>query len=179
MERGCLARAFDVFDHRPKRRGRDARAPPSFRYAPQVESRTDAHPDIDRLIAAFFALFSNRGGAQPNLAGIHELFVPEGVIAKCVDVKPEVSTLDDFIAPREQLLTSGALTDFEEVETSHQTEVFGHIARRVSMYRKSGVRDGAPFVTHGVKIFQLVETPQGWRILSMAWDDEREGFRRG
>ena len=27
-----------------------------------------------------------------------------------------------------------------------------------------------------MKTLQFVETPQGWRIASVAWDDEREGL---
>jgi ribosomal-protein-serine acetyltransferase len=137
----------------------------------------DARAEIDRLIASFFGLFNNRGGRRPDLARARELFVREGVIAKCVASTPEISTLEDFIAPRQELLTSGTLTDFEEVETSATTEIHGHIAHRVSNYRKSGVLEGTPFVTRGVKNFQLLETPSGWRILSMTWDDEREGFK--
>ena len=85
-------------------------------------------------------------------------------------------TLDQFIAPREELLSNGTLIDFAEVEKSESTEVLGHVAHRLSTYEKSGVLEGTPFKTRGVKTFQLIETPAGWRILSMAWDDEREGF---
>ena len=142
-----------------------------------MEGRAEAKEEIDQLIATFFGLFNNRGGSPPDLARVRELFVREGLIAKCVASTPEISTLEDFIAPRRELLSSGTLTDFEEVETSETTQVFGHIAHRLSIYQKSGVLRGTPFVTRGVKSFQLLETPAGWRILSMTWDDEREGFQ--
>jgi ribosomal-protein-serine acetyltransferase len=144
-----------------------------------MEGRAEAHAEIDQLIRSFFALFNNRGGSRPNLAKVRELFVREGLIAKCVASTPEISTLDDFIAPRQELLSGGALIDFEEVETSETTRVFGHIAHRVSIYQKSGVLQGTPFVTRGVKSFQLIETPAGWRILGITWDDEREDFSVG
>src|SRR4051812_18001873 len=63
--------------------------------ANQLEAKTE----IDRLTASFFALFSNRNGA-PDLDQIFELFVPEGLIAKCTNADPEISTLEQFIAPR-------------------------------------------------------------------------------
>ena len=132
--------------------------------------------EIDQLIASFFELFGNRGGRRPDLGRIRELLVPEGVLARCVTSIPEVSGLEDFIGPREELLSSGTLTDFEEVEISHHTQVWGHLAHRLSRYQKSGSLRGTAFVTRGIKSFQLVETPGGWRILSMTWDDEREGF---
>ena len=141
-----------------------------------MAGRVEAGAEIDQLIASFFGLFNNREGHRPDLAGVRELFVPEGLIAKCVNSTPEISTLENFIAPRQKLLSGGTLTDFEEVETAETTQVLGHIAHRLSTYRKSGVLQGTPFVTRGVKSFQLLETPAGWRILSVTWDDEREDF---
>jgi len=132
--------------------------------------------EIDRLISAFFGLFCNQNGMRPDLSRVHDLFVKEGVIARCVAASAEIMTLDQFIGPRVELLSSGTLTDFAERETSETTEVLGHIARRLCTYEKRGVLRGEAFVTRGVKSFQLLETPVGWRILSMAWDDERDGF---
>jgi hypothetical protein len=137
--------------------------------------RPEAKIEIDRLTAAFFGLFSNRNG-PPDVARIAHLFVAPGIIAKCVEREPEILSLEAFIAPRQQLLTNGSLTDFSEVELSEVTHIFGHIAQRVSTYRKSGVLNGVPFQTDGVKLFQFIETMNGWRILAMSWDDEREGF---
>lgn len=136
----------------------------------------DAKSEIDRLTESFFQLFSNRGGATPRLERIFDLFVPEGIIARCGDGTAEITTLQEFITPRRELLTNGTLTEFSEVETSENTRVFGHIANRLSTYQKSGVLRGRPFSSRGMKSFQFVRTPAGWRILSMAWDDEREGF---
>jgi hypothetical protein len=131
---------------------------------------------IDALVAAFFALFSNRGGVRPNLRAIFDLCIPQAVIAKCVAPVPEISSLEAFILPRKALLTDGTLTDFQEVETSHRTVIAGHVAQRVCKYTKSGRLNGLPFDTCGVKVFQFISTPQGWRISAVAWDDEREGF---
>jgi hypothetical protein len=140
-----------------------------------MEGHAEAKAEIDQLIASFFEAFGNRGG-RPSLANVRELLVREGLIAKCVASTPEISTLEDFITPRQELLSGGSLTGFEEVETSETTQVFGHIAHRLSIYQKSGVLHGTSFVIRGVKSFQLLETPAGWRILSMTWDDEREDF---
>ena len=82
----------------------------------------------------------------------------------------------EFIAPREKLLNSGSLVDFEEREIRETTRIFGDVAQRFSHYRKSGVLDGTPFETHGMKSLQFVRTQDGWRISSLIWDDEREGL---
>ena len=54
--------------------------------------------------------------------------------------------------------------------------MFGNIAQRLSLYHKSGVSSGVAFHQRGIKTFQFVRTPQGWRIGAVAWDDQREGF---
>ena len=129
----------------------------------------------DELVHAFFDHFTNRGGATPNLRAIRDLCLPEVVIAKCVTSPPEVMSLETFIAPREALLSNGTLTDFQEAEVARHREVFGNVAQRWCTYVKSGVLDGRPFETRGVKVFQFVRCPGGWRISAVSWDDEREG----
>ena len=131
---------------------------------------------IDVLVRAFFGLFSNRGGVRPDLRAIFELCIPEAIISKCVAPTPEVMSLESFIAPREVLLSNGTLTDFEERETAHHTQVFGNVAVRACTYAKSGVFNGVPFDARGAKVFQFIRGSRGWRISAVAWDDEREGF---
>ena len=141
-----------------------------------MNSGDTSKTEIDELTRSFFGLFSNVGGVKPDLDRIFDLFVPQGLIAKCGALAPEISTLKAFITPRQALLSDGSLTDFAEVETSERTYIFGSMAQRLSTYEKSGSRDGVPFVSRGVKSFQFVRTVDGWRILSMAWDDERDGL---
>jgi len=132
---------------------------------------------IDQVIQAFMGVFRNRDGAKPQLALIHDLFLKDGLIIKNSGPVPEICNLDQFIRPRERILNDGTLTDFEEAEVQARTEVFGNIAQRVAIYRKSGILSGQPFQARGVKTTQLVRTAAGWRISALAWDDEREGFR--
>ena len=141
-----------------------------------ADHAADDRAAIELLVSAFFALFSNRGGVSPDLDRIFELFVAGGSIANCARGEPEVTTLREFVEPRRVLLSNGTLTEFAEVETSARTEIFGRVARRVSTYEKSGCRDGASFTQRGLKVFQFVRTGAGWKIFSVAWDDEREGF---
>ena len=51
-------------------------------------------------------------------------------------------------------------------------DLFGNIAQRWCRYRKAGVLDGVAFEAEGWKSLQCVRTPQGWRIASVAWDDQ-------
>ncbi|MBT9459825.1 MAG: nuclear transport factor 2 family protein [Burkholderiaceae bacterium] len=131
---------------------------------------------IAALARYFLGAFTNVGGVAPDVARIHQVFVPQGLIIKSTGDAPEIYSLQAFIEPRERLLTEGGLLDFEEVEVSARTELFGNIAQRWCVYRKSGLLDGERFETLGMKTLQLVRTPQGWKIASLAWDDERPGL---
>lgn len=127
--------------------------------------------EIDVVTAEFFGAFDNRGGKAADVARIRRLVLPDGVIVK---TGPEftVYTVDDFIEPRERLLTDGRLVEFSEWETSARTEIAGDIASRFGAYRKSGILDGEPFEGGGTKTIQFVRTPEGWRIAAFAWYDQ-------
>ncbi len=127
--------------------------------------------EIDAVTAEFFGAFDNRGGKAADVARIRRLVIPGGVI---VMTGPNftVYTVDEFIEPRQKLLTDGRLVEFSEWETSERTEIVGDIASRVGQYRKAGILDGEPFEGGGTKTIQFVRTPEGWRIAAFAWYDQ-------
>jgi hypothetical protein len=131
--------------------------------------------ELAALTAAFLRAVSFAPGERPDYEAIRELFIDGGKLIRNLDV-PEVTTVDEFIAPRRALVDSGALTEFEEVEHTHITEVFGNVAHRMSAYGKRGIQNGVAFAARGVISTQFVRTPTGWRMSSMAWDDERPGL---
>ncbi|MEV0531970.1 DUF4440 domain-containing protein [Kitasatospora sp. NPDC050463] len=126
--------------------------------------------EIDALTAEFFGAFDNRGGKPADVARLRRLLVPGGVIAH-TGTDLTVYTVEEFIAPREQLLSDGRLVDFSEWETSERTEVVGDIASRVGEYSKSGILNGRPYEGSGTKAFQFVRTSEGWRIVAFSWSD--------
>jgi hypothetical protein len=131
--------------------------------------------ELAALTAAFLAAVTFQPGEKPDYDAIHDLFVDGGLLIRNLGV-PEIATVAEFIAPRRALVEEGRLTEFEEVELAAVTEVFGNVAHRMSTYGKRGVQDGAFFAARGVISSQFVRTPDGWRMSSMAWDDERPGL---
>jgi hypothetical protein len=131
---------------------------------------------IDRLVDRFFAAFTNRPPAVPDIKGLAALFIPSGMVVKATGEQPEGYSVQSFIEPRIRLLTEGTLTDFREEETASRTGILGNVAQRISLYRKSGIMSGAHFEGKGVKVFQFVRTAGQWRIAAVAWDDERDGL---
>lgn len=132
---------------------------------------------IDELVSSFFNLFSVKKGYTADLSGIFKLFIPEGLIVKCSGSSPEVYNLQQFIEPREKMFNDGILSDFKEEELFEKTEIFGNIAHRLSIYKKSGFMNSQIFENKGIKTMQFIKTPRGWKISSVAWDDERDGFK--
>jgi hypothetical protein len=130
---------------------------------------------IDLLVSRFFAAFTNRHG-RADVASARDLLIPEAVVVKNAGSEPEIYDVEAFLVPRETLLSNGSLVDFEEEETWSRTDIHGNVAQRLSLYRKAGVLSGQGFETKGVKTFQFIRTPAGWRIAAVAWDDEREGL---
>lgn len=135
-----------------------------------------AKHELDALAAAFFKAVSFEPGGVPPYQNIHGLFIDAGLLIKNTASTPEISTVREFIAPRQALVDSGALTRFKEWELSETTQVFGNIAHRYSAYGKAGTQDGKDFEARGVISTQFIKTPEGWKMSAMAWDDERPGL---
>jgi len=131
---------------------------------------------VTALVGAFLRAVSFEPGGEPGYDRIAGLFVAGGRLIRNLTGDPEVSTVEEFVAPRRRLVADGELTAFEEVEVADVTHVFGNVAHRLSSYRKRGTTGGEDFTGAGIISTQCVRTPDGWRISSMAWDDERPGL---
>lgn len=128
---------------------------------------------IDALVAAFFRAFDNRHGPA-DLMELNALMLQSAIVTQANADGTAVATLKQFIEPRRRLLCGGALTDFHEWEEQAATFRFGSIATRISLYRKEGILEGAPYSGHGWKCFQLCLTQDGWRIAALSWSDARD-----
>lgn len=137
---------------------------------------TDIRSDLKALTNEFFRAVSFDTGGRPDYARIRELFIDDGRLIRCSSERPEISSVDEFIASRQRMFDSGALTSFEETEIAEITEVFGNIAHRLSTYEKRGTMHEEAIEGAGVISTQFVRTPTGWKMSAMAWDDERPGL---
>jgi hypothetical protein len=136
----------------------------------------DVAKELKRLTDAFFRAVSFEAGEKPRYTQIHELFIEPGLLIKNSAATPEISTVPEFIAPRQASVDAGDLTRFREWELSETTQIFGNVAHRFSVYAKSGTLKGAALEGRGMISTQFVLTPAGWKMSSMAWDDERPGL---
>ncbi|WP_109508647.1 DUF4440 domain-containing protein [Nocardioides speluncae] len=137
-----------------------------------MEQVTPDRAALDEIVSTFFAAFVSGPDCEARLDALPDLFLPEAVIVRTCGSEPLAYTVAEFIAPRRELLTSGALTGFREWPLTGRLEVYGDIAHWFGGYAKEGAQDGVAFTGRGMKTIQFVRTTAGWRISAAAWDDE-------
>ena len=127
--------------------------------------------EIDAIIARFFEAFTNANGQKPNVEGMRDYFLPEGIIINNTLGINDIYKLEDFIQSRIKILSSGSLKEFSEREVTSKTEINNTIAQRYSRYEKSGQKNEQAFYLKGIKHFQFVNTEKGWKIAAVTWTD--------
>ena len=132
--------------------------------------------ELERLTSEFFRAVSFEEGETPSYDIIHGLFIESGLLIKNTGAAPDISTVRQFIEPRQAMVRAGELTRFHEAELFDETHIFGQVAHRFSAYEKSGTLKGASFEARGMVSTQFIQTGEGWKISAMAWDDERPGL---
>lgn len=142
----------------------------------QEQLEVGVQSELDRLSAEFFRCVSFKEGEMPAYRDLYALFIDSGLLIKNSLASPEISSVKQFIEPRQKAVDTGVLTSFNEVETAEITEIFGNVAHRFSTYAKSGTMNGVPFEARGMISTQFIMTPSGWKMSAMAWDDERPGL---
>ena len=80
-------------------------------------------------------------------------------------------SLDEYSANAQPFFD---VTDFYEVETSRRIDQFGNLAHVWSGYEARRSPDDQNPERRGINSIQLFNHPeQGWRIIHMIWDNER------
>lgn len=137
----------------------------------QRDLSTPHQSEIDRLIARFYCAFDNREGRTIATAELREMFLPNARVTRLAAGQMDSWSVDEFIAPRQAMLTDGTLVDFHEWEIEGATTIFGSIAEHRSRYRKSGQMRGESYVGEGRKIILLCQLEARWRIVAVLWED--------
>ncbi|MCA8889536.1 MAG: hypothetical protein KDA46_11940 [Parvularculaceae bacterium] len=68
---------------------------------------------------------------------------------------------------------------FLEEELAHDCEVFGNVARVRSVYRSVYGEGADRREGRGVNFLNLIRDGEGWKIMSIVWDNERPGLSLG
>lgn len=84
----------------------------------------------------------------------------------------QVFTYEEYIANATALLAG---VRFQEREISQQHQVLGQVARLASIYEYEFSSADERRVGQGVNLINLIDEGNGWKIINMIWDNERDG----
>ena len=126
---------------------------------------------IKNAVADAYRSISFKQGQQLNYTDIKKSFIPKASLINFGDDSLQYMTINQFVDFYKAFIDSNKVNLFYEEEISGTTEQFGRVAQRISSYKTyMNTMDSA--AQRGVNSFQLVKTPQGWKVSSIIWDIE-------
>ncbi len=132
---------------------------------------------IGRVIDGMYAMISGPKGPR-DWSRQRDLFRDEARQMRTglgEDGKPwiKIMGLDDY---RVDTASFFAASDFYEVETARRVQIFGNMAHAWSHYEARKTPDDKNPERRGINSIQLYNGGDGWKIISMIWDNERSGL---
>lgn len=132
-----------------------------------------SHEDAIRaVIRALYECITFPPGGSPDFDRLHTLFAPGARMIHAQRSGTRVMELPEFCALAMREIEAGRLPSFAEEELVCRIDGFGHIAQVISSYQARGAPGDAAVVTRGVNLIQLLRDGEGWRVLSMVWQNE-------
>jgi hypothetical protein len=116
--------------------------------------------------------FTNR---QPRYDSIKYAFIPQAQLINFISDTAQILSINDFVKAFKTYVESTKIQTFNEQEIYGRTDEFGNIAQRISSY-KTYINSPDIVKERGVNSFQLVKTPQGWKVSSIIWNVEKPGL---
>lgn len=131
---------------------------------------------IGEVLHEIYAAISGPAGPR-DLDREFRLFHPTGRLMRTgVDESGRpwirVMTPEEYHADTAEFF---ATTDFYEIEVARRVERFGNIAWVRSVYEARRHPDDPEVLKRGVNNIQLYHDGERWWVLSVLWDNEREG----
>jgi len=132
---------------------------------------------IDYITEDFYESLSFQDGEMPDLETVKELFYENGLLINNSFSKPVIFTVDEYIQSFESQIADGSMLQFMQRELYSETEVFGKVAQRLSVYEYSFTYHETTNAPRGINYIQFILDNDHWRITSMAWADQNENHQ--
>ena len=130
--------------------------------------------EIDYLTKDFYKAISFDQSTPPDFTPVKTFFYGSGTLINNTFSKPITFTAESFIKTMESQAADRAIEQFMQREIHSNTEIFGKVAHRISVYEYNFADHEMQKLPRGINFIQFVQTEGHWRILSMAWADENE-----
>jgi len=131
---------------------------------------------ITKAVHDAYAAISFKKGDKPRVGEIKNYFIPQAQFINFRTDHAEIVSLPQIVELYKQMIDEGKINLFYEEELYGKTEQFGRIAHRISTY-KTYHNTMDTIAERGVNSFQLIKTPQGWRVSSIIWDIEKKSLK--
>ena len=145
-------------------------------YETSFMTDTDNRNEFEDLTHRLYEVVS-ASPQERDWEGIRELYHPRATLVRTgigEDGQPFVlaMTFDEYVDNATKLLDG---VEFSEVEVSQEVTVFGNVARLASIYEYTFQSAEVSRHGRGVNFFNLVNEGDGWKVMNIVWDNEREG----
>lgn len=132
---------------------------------------------IDAIITALYAAVSGNAGQKDDWDRLRALFRENARLCPVIwkgedDVELRTIAVEEYIRFAAQFFTTRS---FHEREVGRRVERFGHIAHVFSTYESYRETQAPIPFARGINSIQLYHDGSRWWILSVLWDEEREG----
>lgn len=128
--------------------------------------------EISRLLSRLYEVISFPEGGEPDFRGMADVFSAHARITRITPEGTDYFDLPTFQAMAEELVRVGAYTAFHETEVACRVERFGNVAHVASAYETRRDPEARACLGRGINSLQLVRENDGWRVLSLCWDEE-------
>ncbi|MEO0469346.1 MAG: hypothetical protein AAF206_06995 [Bacteroidota bacterium] len=151
-----------------------------FLFSCKSTSQLPAQPDasqraaIQQTIDQLYAVITIKDGKAPQFREKMEAIFFDQAPFTSLQRQRRISSRDDFISNFEKLIESGRIKNLDEREMQASIQIFGKVAHCFSSYEMY-VEDMSKPADRGINSIQMIETENGWKVISIAWDVEKDG----
>jgi hypothetical protein len=140
-----------------------------------MDAKQEDVDSIEGIVRALYEVVSGPAGTR-DWEREHTLVHPGG---RLMPTRPgpegggtiEVLDVEGYVASRTPFF---AANDFHEIEIARRVERFGNIAQVWSTYEGRRA-PGGEILFRGINSIQLFHDGDRWWVMSVLWDNEREG----
>ncbi|HYQ17554.1 MAG TPA: hypothetical protein VEQ58_17395 [Polyangiaceae bacterium] len=143
---------------------------------PNAGGAVDADVDrtaIDALLKALYEVISFDEGGEPDWSRMQSLFSAHARITRITPEGTDYLDVPGFQQMAKESFDLGVYTRFFEIEVQRDERRFGGLCHVLSAYETRHSPDAAEPFARGVNSLQLIREDDGWKVLSLCWDEER------
>jgi hypothetical protein len=139
----------------------------------EAPASADDRNEIDALIKALYEVISFDEEGEPDWLRMRSLFSRHAHITRITPDGTDYLDVGGFQELAKETFDLGVYTRFFEIEVLRDERRFGGLAHVLSAYETRHSPNAIEPFARGVNSLQLIREDEGWKVLSLFWDEER------